>query len=258
MAKEIDKIIQSKTAPKSNNVLWDDGENLKINRNGKWESTGSGTSIPQEKLDSIDFGYYTYASGNIVANWGPFIIKERETIKVETNTWEEPKFVKINDYSGVSYIERGGIYELYKNLDGTSSRLGIQIKLQGTTLEIYNDSGLGTITISFLEYRQQYIDSTKFDIDPKFLAEIKVEKSITTGIGKQFEHLDLHRYVGKNVLLDWGSGWRKGFCILFEFSEVGPRFTLLQFPSVIYVTYNMDNNRVVTDVQVDEKTISLV
>lgn len=41
MAKEIDKIIQSKTAPKSNNVLWDDGENLKINRNGKWESIGS-------------------------------------------------------------------------------------------------------------------------------------------------------------------------------------------------------------------------
>lgn len=41
MAKEIDKIIQSKTAPKSNNVLWDDGENLKINRNGKWESTSS-------------------------------------------------------------------------------------------------------------------------------------------------------------------------------------------------------------------------
>lgn len=39
MAKEIDKIIQSKTAPKSNNVLWDDGENLKINRNGKWEDT---------------------------------------------------------------------------------------------------------------------------------------------------------------------------------------------------------------------------
>lgn len=39
MAKEIDKIIQSKTAPKSNNVLWDDGENLKINRNGKWGDT---------------------------------------------------------------------------------------------------------------------------------------------------------------------------------------------------------------------------
>lgn len=39
MAKEIDKIIQSKTAPKSNNVLWDDGENLKIYRNGVWENT---------------------------------------------------------------------------------------------------------------------------------------------------------------------------------------------------------------------------
>ena len=45
MAKEIDKIIQSKTAPKSNNVLWDDGENLKINRNGKWESAGGGTPM---------------------------------------------------------------------------------------------------------------------------------------------------------------------------------------------------------------------
>ena len=45
MAKEIDKIIQSKTAPKSNNVLWDDGENLKINRNGKWESAGGGAPM---------------------------------------------------------------------------------------------------------------------------------------------------------------------------------------------------------------------
>lgn len=44
MAKEIDKIIQSKTAPKSNNVLWDDGENLKINRNGKWENSNGGAS----------------------------------------------------------------------------------------------------------------------------------------------------------------------------------------------------------------------
>ena len=45
MAKEIDKIIQSKTAPKSNNVLWDNGENLKIYRNGKWENTGGGSPM---------------------------------------------------------------------------------------------------------------------------------------------------------------------------------------------------------------------
>ena len=45
MAKEIDKIIQSKTAPKSNNVLWDDGENLKINRNGKWKSAVGGAPM---------------------------------------------------------------------------------------------------------------------------------------------------------------------------------------------------------------------
>ena len=69
------KIIQSKTAPKSNNVLWDDGENLKINRNGNWENIG-GSDIPQEKIDSINFGYYTFASSGITANWGPFNIKK--------------------------------------------------------------------------------------------------------------------------------------------------------------------------------------
>lgn len=40
MAKIIDKIIQSKTAP-NNNVLWDDGENLKIKRRGNWEDANS-------------------------------------------------------------------------------------------------------------------------------------------------------------------------------------------------------------------------
>ena len=41
MIKRIDKIIQSKTAPENNNVLWYDGENLKINRNGNWENGNS-------------------------------------------------------------------------------------------------------------------------------------------------------------------------------------------------------------------------
>lgn len=72
--KTIDKIISSKYPPKDTNVVWDDGESLKIYRNGKWESTG-GSDVPQEKIDSIDFGYYTFASEDVVANWGPFTIK---------------------------------------------------------------------------------------------------------------------------------------------------------------------------------------
>jgi hypothetical protein len=58
MAKEIDKIIQSKTAPKSNNVLWDDGENLKINRNGKWETTTSNSDNITEELKDAGIEYY--------------------------------------------------------------------------------------------------------------------------------------------------------------------------------------------------------
>ena len=45
MAQEIDKIIKSTTPPKSKDVLWDNGKELLINRNGKWESTGGGTPM---------------------------------------------------------------------------------------------------------------------------------------------------------------------------------------------------------------------
>ena len=38
----IDKIVKQKNAPKDKNVLWDDGKNLKINRNGVWENVVSG------------------------------------------------------------------------------------------------------------------------------------------------------------------------------------------------------------------------
>lgn len=40
----IDKIVKSKYAPKDKNVLWDNGINLKINRNGVWENVVSGGS----------------------------------------------------------------------------------------------------------------------------------------------------------------------------------------------------------------------
>jgi hypothetical protein len=36
--KIIDKIIQQSYAPEDKSVLWYDGQNLKINRSGKWES----------------------------------------------------------------------------------------------------------------------------------------------------------------------------------------------------------------------------
>ena len=42
MAKMIDKIVKSENVPQSTNVLWDDGENLKIYRNGVWENTNKG------------------------------------------------------------------------------------------------------------------------------------------------------------------------------------------------------------------------
>lgn len=262
MAKEIDKIIQSKTAPKSNNVLWDDGENLKINRNGKWESTG--TSIPQEKLDSIDFGYYTYASGNIVANWGPFTIKEGETIKVETNTWVEPEYIKIHDYSGRSYIEKGNIFGLNKYPDGTSQTIGIRIKLQGSTLEIYNDSGLGTVTISFFSYKKQIVSNTTHSISSNVFDKIRLVSRAEILVGKQpsTEYSDL---IGKSVEIfdSYNSQTYIGFCLkvtteFYDGHNLLDTIYLVDFPDVKVIKVYHDINYFVESVSLENKQITVV
>lgn len=45
MGKIIDKVVQQKSAPNDKNVLWDNGENLNINRNGNWESVTNSAII---------------------------------------------------------------------------------------------------------------------------------------------------------------------------------------------------------------------
>ena len=52
MAKIIEKIVQSKYPPKDTNVLWDDGENLKISRNGSFENVSDDTEI-KNKLTEL-------------------------------------------------------------------------------------------------------------------------------------------------------------------------------------------------------------
>lgn len=50
----IERIIRSNTEPSNTNVLWDDGENLKIYRNGKWESVSmGGDSLTDIEIDLI-------------------------------------------------------------------------------------------------------------------------------------------------------------------------------------------------------------
>lgn len=86
MAKEIDKIIQSKTAPKSNNVLWDDGENLKINRNGKWESIGSNDLSTQ--VFTIPY---------------EIIIELSERVEIEDGVFQAVPINALEEYYGVDW-----------------------------------------------------------------------------------------------------------------------------------------------------------
>ena len=62
MAKDV-KIVKSKTAPVDKNVLWDDGKNLKINRNGKWENATSEIKEGSSSLNKSKFQLYKENGG---------------------------------------------------------------------------------------------------------------------------------------------------------------------------------------------------
>lgn len=235
----------------------------------EYKSKFKGSEIDQiltdglEKLDSIDFGYYTYASGNIVANWGPFTIKEGETIKVDANTWVEPEFIKIHDYSGVGHTEKGTIFGLNKRPDGTLGVIGIDIKLQGTTLEIYNGSSLGTVTISFLAYKKQTISNTTHFIYNNVFEDIQLRADVEIVLGNYFP--DLYKLIGKKArVYDYSNDqYYHGFCINVKEGwddnyAVWYEIYLVDFPNVKVVKVQTDNNGLVQTISSEDKKITVV
>lgn len=125
MAKDV-KIVKSKTAPVDKNVLWDDGENLKINRDGKWESTGSGLNIDSELM-----GYLISPPIIKLGDKIPEVLydKENDTLKylnknissaynllkikldyINNNTFTETKICNIHYDSHYGYLFMTDIY----------------------------------------------------------------------------------------------------------------------------------------------------
>ena len=55
MGKTIDKIIISSIAPKNTNVLWDNGVELKIFKNGVWKNASSPMSSElMERVEALE------------------------------------------------------------------------------------------------------------------------------------------------------------------------------------------------------------
>lgn len=93
MAQIIDKIIRQSQAPNSTNVMWDNDEQLFINRNGSWQSVGGssngGSDVVTKAVDLAliednsytkklyDFIKTSYINGipvNYVLSEGPFVL----------------------------------------------------------------------------------------------------------------------------------------------------------------------------------------
>lgn len=92
MAKIIDKIVKSKNAPQSTNVLWDDGENLKIYRNGVWENTNS-TEIKEGSIPLSALSKEVRDKINISNIPAKYLIVE------SPGSFINPTFTKIDDSS---------------------------------------------------------------------------------------------------------------------------------------------------------------
>ena len=262
MAKEIDKIIQSKTAPKSNNVLWDDGENLKINRNGKWENTG--TQVPQEKLDSINFGYYTYASNGITANWGPFNIKVGEIKTIDSLfLYGYPGYVKIED---VYFQMRwdGGTSYVYSNF----GRLDFKRQEKEIIIDATNINK--ACTIQFYNYDKLNINGDTCDIKYDFLENVSIIKEVYAYEGEMVK-VESASSLGKYMYINAFAS-SKGISVfsglvLFcdsDFNQSGPytyTIRLLNYyentPCIIIVNIYCDSDFIVTDYDSTTQEISL-
>lgn len=102
MAKEIDKIIQSPTAPKDKNVLWDDGKELKINRRGVWENT---TKNAGGEIDPVVWKYMCNPY-EIPVNGGMVPEELRNIIEDEDGGLRKiaSKLIVMNDHDNISHI----------------------------------------------------------------------------------------------------------------------------------------------------------
>ena len=92
MAKTIDKIVQQKTTPKDKNVLWDDGKNLKINRNGKWEDANKGRNSEGSNFDPKDLPCVTLYTNDRIDNLNEYFITDGYDF-----TFKQDVYVKCND-----------------------------------------------------------------------------------------------------------------------------------------------------------------
>lgn len=230
-----------------------------------YKSKFKGSEIDQiltdglEKLDSIDFGYYTFASGNIVANWGPFTIKEGETIKVDTNTWVEPTYVKyLNKNSGTD-----NIFSLNKRSDGTYFVNGLDIKFENEILTITNAHEPNTVVIQFLAYKKQTISNTTHFIYNSVFEDVQLRVDVEIVLGNYCP--DFYKLVGKTArVYDYSNdqnyygfcinvkeGWDDNYAVWYE-------IYLVDFPNVKVVKVQTDNNGLVRTVSSEDKQITVV
>lgn len=217
MAKEIDKIIQSKTPPKNNNVLWYNGENLKVNRNGKWEnvvassSGGAGNIIIREDIGEPIFR----------ENGQSYFSKEQ--IERTTGCTLKEIFRKVSDGALIIfmyyipiyiYMPEGSMIAYLLGTDGSIymfmlSEEEIELELEGTLLKvcaIFGKSGAIKVPPSDWSARSDeegyILNRTHYVVNTEDLGSITVNFTNEPQVIAQFENGETGYFTvsGKDVL----------------------------------------------------------
>ena len=191
MAKDI-KIVKSKTAPVDKNVLWDDGENLKINRNGKWESANTTEikegSIPFSALAPLNDTDKNQALANLGINEKIDLCKGLGGFPI-TIDYNNPGTFTFEEYgisieqSNILLLAYFGVINSNENADIALNTLINEINRPNFDTNYNNTQFDNRFKISYVyvryeyneEYEEDYEVSFGYNIDLKN-KEIKISK----------------------------------------------------------------------------------
>lgn len=188
MGKTIDKIVVSSIAPKNTNVLWDDGENLKIFRNGKWESTSKSNHnneeyiVPDWKANGGEEGY--------IKNRTHYTTKVNiVTVSKENITSTPYKIIPMDP--GVYYEENG--VERYVTLKpqykiNNEDIEWIDFSASGPPIQLAHNNGFLYIKDRFNYPRNNF---TFWNESITYLSEKFIPNTIARSINYELHHIKL-------------------------------------------------------------------
>ena len=209
-----------------------------------------------EKLDSIDFGYYTFATENVVANWGPFTIKAGEIKTIDTLVTWKPIFIKIdNKYHEIMWEDDEGFPI------GADDFI---FKMSSTKLVVDTTNVTRDCTLQFYNYQRMTLNDNTCIIAPSIIKNVDMCNYFDIFTNSKMPEINRYNAISKYTCLSVGLEYIEGILVSYETEVVmeGEKyiFKLLNFkdtPCIITVTAFVNFENIITSSDITSQELSL-